>query len=51
VVTKVKKMLVRAISDIFGWDEYLHVVSLLPLGYPAEEPAPGKSLMLEEILL
>jgi len=41
----------QAIKDIFGWDEYIHVVSLLPLGYPAEEPAPRKRRTLEEILL
>jgi hypothetical protein len=51
MVTKVKKMLVRAISDIFGWDEYIHVVSLQAPGYSAEEPAPRKRLVLEEILL
>ncbi len=41
----------QAIRDIFGWDEYIHVVSLLPLGYPAEEPSPRKRRTLEEILL
>jgi len=37
--------------NIFGWDENIYVVALLPLGYPAEEPAPRKRLTLEEILL
>ena len=41
----------QAIKEIFGWDEYIDVVSLLPLGYPAEEPAPRKRRTLEEILL
>jgi nitroreductase len=41
----------QAIKDIFGWDEYIHVVALLPLGYPAQEPAPRKRRTLEEILL
>ncbi len=41
----------QAIRNIFGWDEYLHVVSLLPLGYPAEDPSPRKRRTLEEILL
>lgn len=41
----------RAVRNIFGWDDYINVVSLLPLGYPAEEPAPRKRLALEEILL
>lgn len=39
------------IKSIFGWDEHIHVVSLLPLGYPAEEPEPRKRRTLEEILL
>jgi len=41
----------QAIKDIFGWDEYIYVVALLPLGYPEEEPAPRKRRTLEEILL
>ncbi len=41
----------QAIRNIFGWDEHIHVVSLLPLGYPGEEPAPRKRRTLEEILL
>jgi nitroreductase len=41
----------QAIKSIFGWDEFIHVVCLLPLGYPAEEPEPRKRLTLEEILL
>jgi nitroreductase len=41
----------QAVKDIFEWDEYIHVVCLLPLGYPAEEPASRKRRTLEEILL
>ncbi len=41
----------QAVKDIFGWDEYIHVVALLPIGYPAEDPPPRKRLVLEEILL
>jgi nitroreductase len=41
----------QAIKNIFAWDEHIHVVALLPLGYPAEEPPPRKRLALEEILL
>lgn len=41
----------QKIRNIFGWDEYIHVVSLLPLGYPAEEPVPRNRRALEEILL
>jgi nitroreductase len=41
----------NAIKGIFGWDENLHVVALLPLGYPDETPQPRKRLPLEDILL
>ena len=41
----------RAVRDIFGWGENLFVVALLPVGYPAEAPAPRKRLSIEEILL
>lgn len=39
------------IKDIFGWDENIYVVALLPLGFPAEDPGPRKRLELEELLL
>ncbi len=38
-------------EPVFGWAEYIHLGNLMPLGYPAEEPAPRKRLALEEILL
>lgn len=41
----------QAIRDIFGWDENIHVVNLLPIGYPAEEPRPRNRRPLEDILL
>lgn len=41
----------QAIRDIFGWDENIHVVNLLPIGYPAEEPGPRNRRPLEDILL
>jgi nitroreductase len=41
----------EAVKNIFGWDEHIHVVALLPLGYPAEEPGPRKRRALEEIML
>lgn len=40
-----------AIRRIFGWDDNLHVVALLPLGYPAEAPVPRKRRAVEDILL
>jgi len=39
------------IKAIFSWDENIHVVALLPIGYPAESPPPRKRLKLEEILI
>lgn len=39
------------IKDIFGWDENIYVVALLPVGYPDEEPAPRKRLQLEDLIL
>ena len=41
----------QMIKAIFSWDENIHVVALLPIGYPAESPPPRKRLKLEEILI
>lgn len=41
----------QMIKDIFGWDENIHVVALLPVGYPDESPAPRKRLQIEKILI
>jgi nitroreductase len=41
----------KMIKDIFGWDENIYVVALLPIGYPAESPPPRKRLKIEEILI
>jgi nitroreductase len=41
----------QRVKKIFGWDENVAVVALLPLGYPAESPAPRKRLPVEELLL
>lgn len=41
----------QMIRDIFGWDENIHVVALLPVGYPDESPAPRKRLQIEKILI
>ncbi len=35
------------IRDIFGWDENIYPVALLPVGYPDEDPAPRKGLKLK----
>jgi nitroreductase len=41
----------QKIKDIFGWGNHIHVVALLPLGYPDEAPAPRKRRTVEEIML
>jgi len=39
------------IKDIFGWDENIYVVALLPVGYPDESPNPRKRLNIQDIIL
>jgi nitroreductase len=41
----------QKIKDIFGWGNSIHVVALLPLGYPDEAPAQRKRRTIEEIIL
>ncbi len=41
----------QKVRRLFGWDEYMHVVALLPVGYPAEAPAPRPRHVLEELIL
>jgi nitroreductase len=41
----------KAIKTIFGWGDHIHVVTLLPIGYPAESPAPRRRSSIEEILI
>jgi nitroreductase len=41
----------KTIKTIFGWGRNIHVVALLPVGYPAETPAPRRRLKIEEILI
>jgi nitroreductase len=41
----------QAIRAIFGWDDTISVVALLPIGYPDESPAPRKRRTIEEILI
>jgi len=42
---------VERIKEMFGWDDNLFVVALLPVGYPAEAPAPRKRLPMETLLI
>lgn len=39
------------VKKIFGWDDNIHVVALLPIGYPAESPVARKRLELKDILI
>ena len=41
----------RKARTLFGWDENIGVVALLPVGYPDEDPKPRKRLALEEIMI
>jgi len=41
----------QMVKDIFGWDENIYFVALLPIGYPDESPAPRKRLEIEDILI
>lgn len=41
----------QAIRAIFGWDDTISVVALLPIGYPDESPAPRKKRSIEEIVI
>jgi nitroreductase len=41
----------KKIRELFGWSENLYVVAVMPVGHPAETPAPRKRRALEEILL
>jgi len=40
-----------AIKSIFGWDDTISVVALLPIGYSDESPAPRKRRTIEEIVI
>ena len=41
----------QKIKTIFGWKNSIHVVALLPLGYPDETPNPRKRCAIEELIL
>lgn len=41
----------QKVRGIFGWDDNIFVVALLPIGYPAESPLPRKRLTIEQILI
>lgn len=39
------------VKEIFGWNENIYVVALLPLGYPAENPSSRSRLSIKDIIL
>lgn len=41
----------KRIKELFNWDESIKFVSLLSIGYPAEDPKPLKKLPIEKVIL
>jgi len=41
----------QKVREIFGWDDNLFVVALLPIGYPDESPMPRKRLPIQELII
>ena len=41
----------KAIRKLFGWDNNLYPVVVLPIGYPAEAPSPRKRRPMEELII
>lgn len=41
----------QKINEIFGWDEKIYTVALLPIGYPREDPPPRRRMELNDLLL
>ena len=39
------------IRDMFSWNENVHVVALLPIGYPDESPLPRRRVKIEDLLI
>lgn len=39
------------VNELFNWKDTIYTVALLPIGYPAEDPAPRKRMGLDDILL
>ena len=41
----------QKVNDLFGWDDNIFTVALLPIGYPAEDPTPRKRMKIQELLI
>ncbi len=39
------------VRELFGWDDRLFVVALLPVGFPDESPPPRRRLRVEELVI
>ncbi len=39
------------VRNIFGWENHIRVVVLLPIGYPDESPEPRKRVKVEDLLI
>jgi nitroreductase len=42
---------VNKIGELFRWEENILPITLLPIGYPSEDPAPRKRIKIEDMLL
>lgn len=41
----------KAIRELFGWEENLYPCGLIPIGFPAENPAPRKRRPVKDFLI
>jgi len=41
----------QMIREIFGWDDNIHIVALLPVGFPDESPQPRQRMGLKDIII
>jgi nitroreductase len=41
----------QKVRELFGWNDNIYVVALLPIGYPAEYPEARKRLELNDVLI
>jgi Nitroreductase len=41
----------KIVRDLFGWNENLYPVALLPIGYPLEDPPPRKRRPIEDLII
>jgi len=41
----------QKVRELFGWNDNIYVVAILPIGYPAEYPEARKRLELNDVLI